>query len=238
MNFRKLKVGSIIGAAVVPVLGLLLLTSSAALADGPFGKVTAWEIQEFLLFKTGDDEDSIIRRLATATLVGHATDGLCALVGQNPCAIDGRAQSSVDVSTGVGTITGTFDILLDTNPDGPLLMDLVLAGKVKLHGTLDLRPAFLFMKGMGGAPVALASGTWRSRELGAQGGFTATFLIPIPSPACSPPLGLGFAYYNPLASPLLFQCLTPNDFSLGAPVVKAVADLTKESRGKRHHGDD
>jgi len=233
INFGRVKVGSIIGAALVPLLGLLLLVPSAALAEEPFATVTAWEIQEFLRFKTGDDEDSIVRRLANATLVGHATHGLCALTpGQDPCALDGRARSSVDLSTGLGPISGTFDILFDTNPGSPLLMDLVIAGTVELEGVLDLRAA------LGGAPVAFASGTWKSKKLHARGTFTATFLIPIPALLIGQSCDMVFAYYNPFAP--TFECLTLGDFSLGAPVVKVTADLTKqakESRGNRRHDD-
>jgi hypothetical protein len=230
MNFGRVKVGSIIGAVLVPVLGLLLLVPSAALAEEPFATVTAWEIQEFLRFKTGDDEDSIVRRLGNATLVGHATDGLCALAGQNPCALDGRARSSVDLSTGLGPISGTFDILLDTNPGSPLLMDLVLAGTVEFDGVLDLRPALF-----GGAPVALASGTWKSKKLHARGSFSATFLIPIPDSTGT--CGLGLAYYNPFAG--TYDCLAFGDFSLGAPVVKVTAELTKKAKVSRgNHRDD
>jgi len=234
MNLGKVKVGSIIGAALVPVLGLLLLVPSAALAEEPFATVTAWEIQEFLRFKTGDDGDSLTRRLGNATLVGQATDGLCALAGQSPCALDGRARSSVDLSTGLGPISGTFDILLDTNPGSPLLMDLVLAGTVELDGVLDLRPA------LGGAPVAFASGTWKSRKLHARGSFTATFLIPVPDFLAGAPGACGatvFAYVNPFTQS--FDCLTLGDFSLGAPVVKVTAELTKKAKESRgNHRDD
>ncbi len=233
MNLRALKMSSILGAALVPVLGLVLLMPSAALAEEPFATVTAWEIQEFLRFRTGDDDDSITRRVANATLVGQATDGLCELVGQDPCAIDGRARSSVDLSTGLGPISGTFDILFDMDPGSPLLMDLVHAGTAEFHGVLDLRPALLFNVNPlapGAAPVAFASGTWKSKKLHARGTFTATFLIPIPDPFGT--CGGGPAYFNPLASPVVYQCLTLGDFSLGAPVVKVTADLTKKAKEK------
>lgn len=234
MNFGRVKPGGIIGAALVPVLGLLLLMPSAALAEEPFATVTAWEIQEFLRLRTGDDDDSVTRRVANATLVGHATGGLCVLVGQDPCAIDGRARSSVNLSTGLGPISGTFDVLFDMDTASPLLMDLVLAGTADLDGVLDLRPALLFNVNplaSGAAPVAFASGTWKSKKLHARGTFMATFLIPIPDFLAACP-AVGLAYYNPLATPVVYECLGPGDFSLGAPVVKVTADLTKKAKEK------
>lgn len=93
-------------------------------------------------------------------------------------------------------------------------MDLVLAGTGTLEGTLDLGPALLFAQTLGaaGSPVALARGTWKSRELRAHGAYTGTFLIPIPSAALAPQFGrscaMGWAYFNPLATPMLFECLT------------------------------
>jgi len=239
MNFRTLKVSNVLVAGLLPMLGLFLLMPSPTLAleKVPFGSVTASEVQEFLRFKTGEDEESIVLRLANATLVGQGTGGLCGASSQDPCPLDAHAQSSVDLSTGQGPVSGTFNLLTDINPGSPLLMDLVRVGTVKIDGTLNLGPALLFAQsgGAAGAPVASVNGTWKSRELRAHGEFAGMFLIPIPiqSPLCA----MGWAYYNPLATPVLFQCLTLQNFSLGAPVVQLRADLAKDGRGNRHDED-
>ncbi len=234
MNVRTLKLGSILGAAL---LGLSLwLTPAVSYGHEPFATVTASEVQEALRFKKADDMESIIIRLANATLVGKATGGIC--VGSADCPIDGRAESSVNLSTGQGPFSGTFDLLMDTNPGSPLLMDLVLTGRVKVQGTLNLGPALLFLQSGGGAPVAFINGTWTSRDLHASGEIAGTFFIPIPSALLGKSCDMGWAYYNPLATPtVFFQCLKMENFSLGAPVVQLKADLTKQMRGK-HHGDD
>lgn len=192
--------------------------------------VTLWEVQEYLRLKAGSHEDNIAFRLANATLVGDATDGLCAGTGVAQCAMDARARSTVSLETGVGPISGAFNILVDSDPNSPLLSDLVLVATGTLSGTLDLRPVLLLKQGLpGGAPVAPAQGRWRSRELDVRGSFSGAFLVPVPAAAlglhCSPEPAKDFMYFNP-AGPGT-GCLTDADFSLGIPVTKFVGTLNR-----------
>lgn len=243
-------VGSLLLAVVVGTLGLLPAVveardrrGSPPPAEKEFATVTAWEVQEFLRLKQGGYRGNILFRLANATLVGDATDGLCppAPTGETPlpCAFDARARSSVNTKTGTGPIIGNFNILVDTDPKSPLLSDLVLFAAGSLNGTLDLRPVVLAQEtgGAYGGPVAPASGRWRSEDLDASGHFAGGFLIPVEYPGCP----RGFVYLNlpvllpgedepqqliPLELADPFQCLGDGDFSLGSPVTKFVARLT------------
>jgi hypothetical protein len=246
-------VGSLLLAVVLGTVGLLPAVGEAKHKKDPpkpqeetdFATVTAWEVQEFLRLKKGGFRDNILFRLGNATLVGDATDGLCppAPTGETPlpCAFDARARSHVNTKTGIGPISGNFNILVDTDPKSPLLSDLVLFAAGSLDGTLDLRPVVLAQQTGGefGGPVAPASGRWRSEDLDASGHFVGGFLIPVEVPAAY--CGRGFAYVNmpvrlpgydepqqlislELAAP--FQCLEDGDFSLGSPVTKFVARLT------------
>jgi hypothetical protein len=236
--------GSLLLAIVVGIVGLVPASAPARedREETSFATVVLWEVQEYLRLKQGGFRDNIMFRLANATLVGDATDGLCppspAGAEPVPCAMDARARSAVNTETGVGPIAGNFNILVDTDPASPLLSDLVLFATGSLEGTLDLRPVVLAQQtgGAFGGPVAPASGRWRSRNLDARGRFVGGFLIPVPAPC-----DLGFAYVNlpvklpgvdepqqliPLDLAPPFQCLQHADFSLGSPVTKFVASLT------------
>jgi len=241
---RRVSVRVLVAAVALLVIGL---PGVAAAAEQFFAGVTLWEVQEYLRLKSGSHSDNLMFRLANATLVGDATAGLCAPVGVETCAMDARATSTVSLSTGTGPITGAFNILLDSNPNSPLLSDLVLVATGTLHGTLDLRLVSLFVESTNtpgtpppaGGPVAPAQGRWRSRELDARGSFIGGFLVPVPSApfaAFGGPCATGFAYLNfafsPVPGPVLpvdvapmFQCLEPSDFSLGSPVTKFVGSL-------------
>jgi hypothetical protein len=221
------------GLVVALAVTVGLLPGLAAAEETFFARITLWEVQEYLRLKASSHRDNIAFRLANATLVGDASDGLCAGTGAAECAMDARARSTVSLKTGSGPISGAFNILLDTNPGSPLLSDLSLVASGTLEGTLDLNPVLLFLatEGAVGAPVAPAQGRWRSRELDARGSFSGAFLIPIPSAKLMAMFGRPdcerkFAYFNPLTAPLVLDCLGDADFSLGIPVTKFVGTLT------------
>ncbi len=216
--------------AVAVGLGLgLAPAASRAAGRGedpvPFATVKAYEVQEGTNLKTPRADDSVLR-LANASLVGTASGGLCT-AGQDPCAFDTLAVSSVPLKVGVGPIHGSFQVLFDTmmNP-GHLLSDLVLVARGFITGQLDLRPLLNRT-----APMALMSGQWRSRTLDARGTFTGTFLVPFPDPTkqCE----TKFAYLDPKAG---LQCLDASEVSLGRPVTKVVATFIKT--GPFRPGDD
>ncbi len=186
----------------------------------PFGTLTLWEVQEYLRFKTGDDPASIVARLAHATLVGEATGQVCVYTA--PCPVDAAAWSQVSLTTLVGSVGGGFNVLADTNPDSPLLSDLVFVTFTTISGRMDLRPAVLFLQSSGasGAPVALIDGTWGNRQLGLRGTLRGTFFIPVPA-GCP----TGFAYLDETAT--FVRCLEYADFSLGAPMTMLQVTLLK-----------
>lgn len=220
-------------AAVAAGLSLAPAVSRAQgnRADKPeptlFATLKLYEVQEATDLKELKPADSVLR-LANAALVGTASGGLCT-AGQDPCAFDTRATSSVPLQEGVGPINGTFQALFDTmtNP-GHLLSDLVLVADGSVTGTLDLRPLLNRT-----APVALMSGRWASKALGVRGTFTGTFLVPFPDPTTQ--CATGFAYLDPSAG---FQCLAPSEISLGRPVTKVVATFMKTGSFGRGDGGD
>jgi len=186
----------------------------AAWAQAPFATATAWEIQEAIVFSP------LFNRLSSATLVGWAEDvggdGLCARTGQaSPCLINIQASSNINLLTGTsGQLDGKLEVLFP---------DLTVAATVTIQGTLDLGPLLAVPP----LPVALASGKWNAKNLGARGTFEATFLVPVAAAdigvVCA---SFGLAYFNPFTPTV--ECLEFADFSLGFPVIKLNAELVRK----------
>lgn len=197
------------------LLGLLL--AATPIAAQTYDTPTAWEVQENVKFTP-------TRRIAQATLVGRADGNLCQ--GDTlSCPIDLTATSRVALSgpeAGTGPITGTFRVLVDSNPDlsSPYLSDLTIVRTGSISGTLDLTLLLLFQDSAGalGAPIATVSGTWSAAKPAAHGTFTGTFHVPIPVGNCS----LGWAYFD---DPDV-QCLSGTDFSLDVPITRLNATLS------------
>lgn len=216
-----------LAVAVACGLGLAPATSRAqggGSDPAPFGTVKAYEVQEATDLK-GNPQDPALR-LANAAIVGQASGGLCT-AGQDPCAFNTVALSTVPFKVGVGPLSGDFQLMFDTmmNP-GHLLSDLVLVADGSVRGQLDLRPLLNRT-----APMALMKGRWKSRKLDARGTFSGVFLVPFPDPTKACPTG--FAYLDPAAG---LQCLEPTEVSLGRPVTKLVATFIKT--GPFQPGDD
>jgi hypothetical protein len=223
-----------LAVAVVPALWLAPGVSHAQGRPGgdpeptPFATLKLYEVQEATDLRDARSEDPELR-LANAALVGTASGRLCT-AGQDPCAFDTLAKSRVPLKIGVGPLTGDFQVLFDTmmNP-GRLLSDLVLVAKGSVQGTLDLRPILTRT-----APMALISGRWKSKALGARGTFSGTFLVPFPDPTRQ--CATRFAYLDPTAG---LQCLEPFEMSIGRPVTKLVATFLQTGTfGPGDKGDD
>lgn len=216
------------GAAVVA--GVVLLGPAAAYAGPPVATVVMYEVAEALQFKgpkAATSPEDLRRRLAQATLLGKDVQGQPGTVFGGAQFIVVDAQSNVDLSSGVGPIRGTFDLLIDTNPARESLDTLVITGSGSLRGTLDLTTA----QPQGYAGV---NGRWEVRRGRARGTFNGLFLIPfqagsayfyvdlglIPCAAGGTTLPMG-----PGGSLVPVCPLRPDEFSLGIPLTKAVIFL-------------
>jgi hypothetical protein len=228
-----------------------------AAADTPFAQVSAWEVQEFLKLRfRGRDAyaKQLVARVADASLVGTATGAICEAAGAtSPCVIGVRADSHVSFKTFKGPFSGELTVLVD-NPTNPLPDDVLSLATMRLQGTLDFCPdPFKVVPAPPGSPLkvlcevqlpfGLVSGTWRSRDLDAQGVLSGLFLFPVPAGAVLPPAyaGLcdiatrqvtlggpieetlpGHVYVDDKQVP---RCLTVDEYSLALPLVLFSADL-------------
>jgi hypothetical protein len=223
-------------AAVATVFGLAPTASRAQGSTGdppPFATLKLYEVQEGTDLKPAGPEPAL--RLANAALVGSASGGLCT-GGQDPCAFDTVAKSSVPFKVGVGPIHGNFQVLFDTMSSRThLLSDLVLIAKGSITGTLDLRSILNRT-----APIAPMKGQWKSKALDARGTFSGTFFVPVTTVPTNPgepdPCpGTHFAYFDPSTG---LQCLITTEFSLGRPVTKVEASFIKTGRFRPGDDDD
>jgi hypothetical protein len=200
-----------------------------------FATLRLYEVQE------GTDlrgrEGSPALRVANAALVGSATGAICAATAmpgmppQDACPFDTTAVSHVPLSKGFGELSGDFQLLFDSKPDQRLLSDLVLVANGSVQGTLDLRP-FLFNN----QPIATMEGTWKSKKLGVKGTFSGTFFVPVPDPAGA--CATGYVYVDLSSGSPVFQCVEPNEMSLGNPVTKVIATFLKTGNMDAHDKDD
>lgn len=209
------------------VLGGLLLGPTTAHAQSPVATVVIYEVAEALRFKgpkAATSPTELRRRLAEATLLGKDVQGQPGTVFSGVQFIVVDAQSNVDLSTGVGPIRGTFDLLIDTDPARESLDTLVITASGSLRGTLDLTTA---QQGYAGV-----NGRWEARRARARGTFSGVFLIPflvvdtyyyldlglVPCAAGGTTLPIG-------PGPVPVCPLRPDEFSLGIPLTKAVIFL-------------
>lgn len=244
MNFRKLKMGSILGAALVPVLGLLLLMPGPALAQAPVAQVTMYEVLEALQFKKPighTTPQAFARRFAEASLLGNSVRSFGDPVFAAASYIGAEATSKVNInpasrSFGIGPIRGEFDLLADYNGgDVDHLSDLAVVASGKIEGTLDLRPA---LDPKDPKPIAPVSGNWKLTTVhGERGQYQGAFLIAVDGLTLG--LGGGDWYLQPddlnascvsgvsfPAGPGVSLCqLAPTEYVLGIPLTKLVLFL-------------
>lgn len=147
-------------------------------------------------------------RKATSELMGVARRGspLCPdwVPGTGNCTINVTGHDSVDLTTGLGSLHGTFTTLVqgDNLVDSPEFV--VMKGKFK--GTIDFRPAL--------DPIhPLPLGTVYNAHLAVDGigsfPFTGTFRQPFD-------IGYGPMYWTD-SGPVFVQ---PNEFALSFPAVR------------------
>ncbi len=242
MNIRTLKVGSALGAALLLLLGGLLLTPG--LAQAQIAKIQGYEVAEHIKFLGGAmTPTNFNRRFADSALLSDDVVGSVDPFLPNPGKkfADARATSRVSAKTGKGPIVGTFNILEDFDPTTNLLSTLQVVAQGRINGTLDLSTIFTTAT----APV---SGKWRiDGHRGLHGKFQGTFAVPIPHPV-SP---TGYVYINidpstatpcrtaagpetgaainvPLV-PVPVCVVDPKEFLLGFPLTKLVLFLFADS---------
>ncbi len=159
---------------ILSLLGLFLLTSApvAVAQDGML-----YEVSESVKF-----EPASVFRSSTATLGGKVRAGteICPTsLGVKECSVTIHATGHADDTTGIGPVSGTFEVLVqDWNtadaPEVPIL-------RGTLVGTIDLSPAFIKR-----IPLGHISGQFGGQGLTATplanvkagGSFTGTFRLP------------------------------------------------------------
>jgi hypothetical protein len=175
---------------MVPVWLVLMLLGSPVMVAAQTGGPNAvlHEVTETMkLLGSKPKQGESTSRQATAALMGEVQLGsaLCptALLlrypGLTSCGIAAYASSNVLLSTGTGSVSGGFSVIVqgDNVVDGP---ELVIA-RGSLGGQIDLSPA-MFRR----TPVGLLQGQWSA--IGAEGGplqgrklggtLTGTFRLP------------------------------------------------------------
>ena len=181
-----------------------------ALVDG--ADATLYEVTENmrLIGKVRDAGQSPRSRRATSELTGIARRGtpLCpaGVPGTGNCTINVTGKDDVDLATGMGSLGGSFTVVVqDTNTtDSPE----VVVMKGKFVGFIDFRPALDPLRPM---PYGLCNAV-----LVVDGGrsfpFTGVFRQPVD-------LGFGAVYFTGnSAAP--FVAVKANEFSLGYPTVR------------------
>ena len=192
-------------ATTVPVMESRSSTRSGADA-------TLYEVTENmrLIGKVRDAGGSPRSRRATSELTGIARRGtpLCpaGVPGTGNCTINVTGKDDVDLATGMGSLGGSFTVVVqDTNTtDSPE----VVVMKGKFVGFIDFRPALDPLRPM---PYGLCNAV-----LVVDGGrsfpFTGVFRQPVD-------LGFGAVYFTGnSAAP--FVAVNANEFAIGYPTVR------------------
>jgi hypothetical protein len=203
------------------------LGATPSSAQTPLATVVVYEVAESLTFKgrahkNGTTAEEFQRRLAEASLLGKAP-WITAAAGTPFASADflvARANSAVNLTTGVGPVRGAFNLLTDLDKDRNSLDTLLVIENGKIEGTLDLTTA---MQGF-----AKLTGTWKIDKQ-VNGSLAGFFLIAFPMPGAP-----GYWYLNlvpgscaagstELSIPGAQVCsVTPEETLLGIPLTKAV----------------
>jgi hypothetical protein len=221
------------GLAAV-TLGVLPAVASA---QTPVATAVLYEVAEALKFKgakAATDPTSFTRRIAEATLLGKEIQGAPGTPFFGAQFMTADARSAVDLQTGVGPISGSFDLLADTDPARNSLDTLVITASATLQGTLDLTTAT--------QGYAAVEGDYKikGRKPKVGGPFQGVFLIPFQVPI--PGLETQYWYLDlgptqgtctgrtdlpigPNYAPVSVCPLADFEFSLGIPLTKAVIVL-------------
>ncbi len=217
MDLRTVRLGGILGAALLTVLGLLM--PSLALAQTPVAFGVLLEVLESPPAHAapggptmpGTFPPGIGGRLAQATLVGSLDSSLALLNGEVELHAQSRVPFDPATGWGVGTITGVATI--DSGADGVVV--------AKLDGFLSFVPF------NAGAPLAPTWGNWSTLGKNRTGGtFFGAALVPFPCPSWSGLSGFCYLTLDAAGTPNGVTPLTAEDFNKqGVPVAKFLITL-------------
>lgn len=146
-------------------------------------------------------------RKATSQLFGVARHNTSICPGTSDCTINATGTDSVDLVTGLGTLGGSFTVVV--HGDNPVDSPELVVAKGKFTGTIDFTPIF--------QDPPLPFGTVTGKMVLDGGGtfpFTGTFRQPVD-------IGCGFPVYYTGSGPCFgFTQVNPNEFSLSYPTVR------------------
>ncbi len=190
-----------------------------ARATRALARVVLYEVSEAVRFAASEERDEagepIWVRSADAALFGNDVTSLAEQPLFTPgMFVSARARSAVAMPGGRGSITCSFDLLMDGDPSRPSLDKLLVTASGTLDGRLDLRDA--------ARGYACGEGRWSLPD--AHGTFTASFLIPTRRPDHD-----GFWYVEHDVDGHVrpehdgaWRPLRPDEFVLGIPVTKVI----------------
>lgn len=215
MRLSIRKTGSFALLTCALTLALLLGWSGLALAQG----AKLYELTENMAF-VGPHGQGVINRIAIAALQGSAKVGtpLCpsgAVTNAQTCTVTAVGNDSVDVSTGLGKVWGTYAVVVqgDNQYDGP---EFVLQTG-SFSGDIDLSPAVL-----AGIPLgSITNGTFTIDGVRNPIRFSGTFRLPFalsPTGQHTTPQPGKNAYY--LADNGMLIKVSQDELSLGFPTVR------------------
>jgi hypothetical protein len=173
-------------------LALSLLLPAAGHAQP---RVTLYEISERVTFSPGilDDNSVVILRTATSPLFGSADLGtplcpselLIAVPRLKKCTVSGTGTSEVSTVTGIGPVSGTFDVLINAPGNTKVHVPNLPVITGTFDGTADLSRAVLSY-----VPLGSIAGTFTITQIADASGvlmpvtpvplpFTGTFRLPV-----------------------------------------------------------
>jgi hypothetical protein len=191
----------------------VLLTGSVFAGSAAAANVTLYEVTEAIQTVTNGKTF----RSSTSTLTGVARTGtaLCphwlAIAGIEGCWVVVRAVGRADDFTGIGDVTGTFEVMIQDNNLEDAAEIVVLRGRMR--GRIDLSPAFQHNRPVGSISGSFSGGGLASTVLAgfrASGSFTGTFRMPF--------LSGGRASY--LLDDETVAAAQAHEFSIGYPAVR------------------
>ena len=192
--------------AALLVAVLLALAPTTALAQG-FAQGVFYETREKVRVKSTSTTST---RVAKAMEVGSVVSAGGTLASWLGAEVDIRAQSRVDLATGVGPIAGGFKV--DTVGGKG-----VIPGEIS--GTLDLSLILA-----DAAPLAPAEGTWQTHGKASLGGtYAGVAQVPVPCSVLGVPVD-AFCYLHP--DGLGVDLVQASEFQDGAPLVRFLIGFT------------
>ena len=210
---------------LVFVAGLIVCPRETA-AEAPQGSLHADRLYEVVESAMAQLKKKSGVRSATAVLSGTVSGSspICPPPLEPPCTVLAVASNVINLRTGIGPVSGTFQVLvqLDNPVDGP--EEKVIEGT--LEGSIDLSPT------LADTPLGFIRAKWTARgvkggpveRFKARGKLTGTFLLPFE-----------FQFPNtdrPVPSYLVdgnIVPVLPDEYSLGVPTVRLDLELVESN---------